>query len=178
MTGGGQLWGHLLAHTCVSWFCSLPYCLCFPLFPCLVNYGDSFTLMECTRLAMWFWVGCLRFTTRLSSPSLLSPQSQISQGARGEFHTHIAGNMCWLFSILPRVFWVENNMHNMNNNMCWEFCHQFMILQALITRQFLQYTLRVLKHYHIKIGSDNVLVTKVQLFCIFLLSSHRWHIIC
>ena len=94
---GGQLWQHFLTYTyffASTWscFCSLLlfFSLHLPLVPHLVNYGESFISMGCRRLGIWFWVGCLRSTTPLSSLSGHSLQSHVSPSAQGKFHTHAA----------------------------------------------------------------------------------------
>lgn len=93
--GGRQLWGPFLSNICScvsiwSWFLPLFSSQSFPFCPHLVNYGGSLILMGCTRLVMWFWVGCLKSTIALSSLSRCSPLNHISPAAKGKSHTCVA----------------------------------------------------------------------------------------
>lgn len=93
--GEVQSWGYLLTliYSCVStlpcFFAPPPlYALRLPLFCHLVNYRENFISMQCTSLAMWFSVDCLRYTTPLSSLSGHLPQSPNSPAVKGKFHIH------------------------------------------------------------------------------------------
>lgn len=94
--GGDQLWGasrsHIFSQVSLwSYFFFLFsfYALCLLHFLYLVSQKESFISMKCTSLAMWYWVGCLRSITLLSTQREHLPQSLNSLTALGKCHTNM-----------------------------------------------------------------------------------------